>query len=81
MDFGYLRDDDKRRLAHEDEEQTNARPHLQKLSDMVVANVTVRDLNILLLLSVDTYPNRMTVKRLYEQYVGFTKWAPQREPA
>lgn len=70
-----------RLLEHEDEEQTKAWPFLQELDDIIVADVTVGDLRVLLRLGVDTYPDRMTIKRFYEQYVGQTDWAPTREPA
>ena len=81
MGMGPPNVDQQRALEHEDEEQTKAAPYLQELGAMVVADITVRDLSTLLQLNVSTHQTRMTIKRLYEQYVGSTEWVPQREPA
>ena len=78
MGVGPINVDQQRALEHEDEEQTKAWPHLEKLGDVMLADVTVSDIGRLLDLDAYTYPNRMMIKRLYEQYVGSTDWAPRR---
>ena len=81
MGMGPINVDQQRAMEHAYEEEKKAAPYLHELGEMVVADVTVADLSTLLALNVDTYPNRMTIKRLYEQYIDITDWAPQREPA
>ena len=77
----HLNSDQLRYMQHAADEEERADPYLHELGDMMLANVTVSDLSTLLELNVDTYPNRMTIKRLYEQYIGETDWAPQRTPS